>query len=634
MTEPAYGEVTVADMLPLARRGWRRHSGSGPAKGGRVVCCGDQHVCGEHSAGSFRDDSSGFVRGAAPQGVAATGTVVELSLERQAAAAAVVAEAVALAMEAAAAEAAEAVLVSAAAVTEAAIRAANAAESARRARAVAAGAAAQSVAHAALRAAARVQLRADLAAAQVRQAASIAADGLTHRNTSGVAHGTERSAELLAATVSAAAEATAQDTARAACAVAEAAAAAAVDVTLIVAAAEAATEGAVTAEAEAQRDRAAAIAAAVALETEARAIAVANAARQAAEALVADWLDTRALGLPRDAAESGATRTPGAAARVGVEATDDILAAADKRDSEADIRDRLADERERDVSLRSFVADQPYEESGQFLAGLKVRRAAAGDRSDSRTDRLLAASDRAGLNDHLTASRACTDTLNWHMSGVAAELSHDLLVPLSSVVGSVEMLEDQLRGHSDKTVAALLGHAMRAGNRMVRMLDQSMTMHTPLKPTSKSLVDLAEVLHQLVLDSAHLLEPVSAIVETGELPIVQANRDQMYSVLQNLLNNSIKYARPGVPAVVRISARRSVQGWRISVRDNGIGLPQANGLNVFSMYSCGTSSVDGHGIGLATVARIVATHGGRVGAASSRSGAEIWFELPEDQAVG
>lgn len=220
-----------------------------------------------------------------------------------------------------------------------------------------------------------------------------------------------------------------------------------------------------------------------------------------------------------------------------------------------------------------------------------------------------------------------------HMSEIAAELSHDLRVPLSSIIASVEMLEDELRGHCDEGVAALLSRAMRAGDRMVRMLEQNMTSHTPGRPTTMPEIDLAEIVRQLVLDSADLLDRVGAVVETGELPVVRADPDEMYSVLQNLINNSVKFARPGVTAIVRISARRSVDGWRISVRDNGVGLPDNGGLDVFSLFSRGTSAVTGHGIGLATVARIVATHGGRVGAAPAETGAEIWFELPEDETV-
>lgn len=569
----------------------------------------------------------------APREAPVTGAAVEVDPERQAAAAAVVAEAVAVAMEAASAEAAEAVLVTAAAVTEAAHRAAEAAGSARRARAFAADAAAQSVAHEAARTAARVRMRADMAAALVQQAASLAADELARSDSDGNTLDTGRLAELLAATVHAAADATAQDTARAASDAAHAAVAAAAHVTQTVAAAERAAEREVAATADAQRELATATAMAVALETDARAVGVAKAAREAAAALVTDEQDARTIDreggtAEQDLADPG---TPRAHAPVGADETQAILAAAEDRDSKAVTRDRLAEERERAAVLRDFLGGQQHHEYEQHHEGLPLRRTAAMDRSDSSTDRASAASDRARLSDHSSSGSPA-----WKVSGgsgiseLAAELSHDLLVPLSSIIASVEMLEGELSGHPDLTVSELLRIAMSAGDRMVRMLDRNMASHPPGQPTSMPEIDLSEVLRQFVLNSADLLESVGAVVESGELPVVRADPDEMYSVLQNLVTNSVKYARPGVPPIVRISAQRSVDSWRITVRDNGVGLPVSSGLDVFSLFSRGTSAVAGHGIGLATVARVVAAHGGRVGAAPVETGAEIWFELPQD----
>ena len=66
------------------------------------------------------------------------------------------------------------------------------------------------------------------------------------------------------------------------------------------------------------------------------------------------------------------------------------------------------------------------------------------------------------------------------------------------------------------------------------------------------------------------------------------------------------------------------------MRDNGIGIPEDRQVDVFSLFSRVETDVEGHGIGLATVARILAAHDGRAGASSAPGGgAEIWFELPD-----
>jgi excisionase family DNA binding protein len=203
--------------------------------------------------------------------------------EQEAAAAAVVAEAVATALEADAAEAARTVLETAAAVSIAAGKAAEAARRASEARAFAADETARSVAREAVRTAARVQVRADVAARQVAIAAQLAVD----QNLDSTDDAALARAAILAASVAVTAAGTAQDTMRAAGVVAAAVAAAAAHTTRTIAAAEeayglevsrAATE-LLTLNTETARR--------VAVETEARAEGVALAAREAAAALYA-----------------------------------------------------------------------------------------------------------------------------------------------------------------------------------------------------------------------------------------------------------------------------------------------------------------------------------------------------------
>ena len=93
------------------------------------------------------------------------------------------------------------------------------------------------------------------------------------------------------------------------------------------------------------------------------------------------------------------------------------------------------------------------------------------------------------------------------VSQLAAELSHDMRVPLTSIIASVELLEDELGDHPDGMVGALLDRTTRAADRMARMLEQNMDLGS-LRAThpSRRAVDLARVVRQLMLDSAPLLQ--------------------------------------------------------------------------------------------------------------------------------
>ena len=215
------------------------------------------------------------------------------------------------------------------------------------------------------------------------------------------------------------------------------------------------------------------------------------------------------------------------------------------------------------------------------------------------------------------------------VSQLAAELSHDMKVPLTAIIASVEMLAEELGDEPGRAVDALLNRTTRAADRMARMLEQNMDFGVVGTGAAPVDVDLDAVARQLLLDSSLMLRAQGASLEVGDLPIVRANADDMYSVLQNLLTNAVKFSHPGRPARVAFSSRRVPEGWRISVRDNGIGIPEDRRVDVFSLFSRVGEEVEGHGIGLATVSRIIGALEGRVGAEPvPGGGAEIWFELP------
>ncbi len=212
-----------------------------------------------------------------------------------------------------------------------------------------------------------------------------------------------------------------------------------------------------------------------------------------------------------------------------------------------------------------------------------------------------------------------------------AELSHDLRVPLTTIIAQLELLEEELGEHPDPIVSGLLAGTIRAAGRMGRMLDQRMEADPDPRAGVRRLVevDLCQLAHELAADSAPLVERAGASLQIGWLPLVHADPDEMYCVLQNLLTNAVKFTRHGLPPRVSISSRPVPSGWRISVTDNGIGIPPQSRQDVFTPFTRANSGVEGHGIGLGTVARVVHALDGRVGVDEAPGGgAEVWFELP------
>jgi signal transduction histidine kinase len=216
---------------------------------------------------------------------------------------------------------------------------------------------------------------------------------------------------------------------------------------------------------------------------------------------------------------------------------------------------------------------------------------------------------------------------------VAAQISHDMRIPLSALTTSLEMLHESMPSDGeagDDVQPRLLATARRATDRISHMVEGLLQLNDAGRDLVLGDVDLPGLVRQVASDLGPQLREADARLQVDELPVVWADADQLYSVLLNLLSNAVKFARPDVPPVIRVESRRADHAWRISVVDNGCGIPANRRSDVFSMFSRLNTAVEGHGIGLATVRRIVEMHGGRVGAGKGDGeGAEVWFELPD-----
>jgi len=112
---------------------------------------------------------------------------------------------------------------------------------------------------------------------------------------------------------------------------------------------------------------------------------------------------------------------------------------------------------------------------------------------------------------------------------------------------------------------------------------------------------------------------------------VEGEESLLMTLFGNLVNNSLKFRRPGVPSRVHVSARRLDSEWEITVRDNGIGIEREFAEKVFVIFQRlhPRDAYPGTGIGLAIVKKIVEYHGGRIWLDGDvTDGTAIRFTLP------
>ncbi|GAA4881638.1 sensor histidine kinase [Serinicoccus chungangensis] len=237
----------------------------------------------------------------------------------------------------------------------------------------------------------------------------------------------------------------------------------------------------------------------------------------------------------------------------------------------------------------------------------------------------------------LTEARDELARSNVALSHFAAQVSHDLRNPLMAVRANAEVLASEPAVREDPELAAAVDRIADAARGMSGMIHDVLSLAQEGGRPRPQDVDLAEVVDRVLLDLSPLVRQVGAHVEVEDLPVVPADPALLYSVLLNLLDNSLKFTRRGVTPHVRLHAAQRAGRWRICVTDNGAGVPAGQEHAVFLPFvrartGDGEARPEGHGIGLATVHRIVTAHGGRVGLEPSPgAGTCAWFELPTNR---
>lgn len=119
-------------------------------------------------------------------------------------------------------------------------------------------------------------------------------------------------------------------------------------------------------------------------------------------------------------------------------------------------------------------------------------------------------------------------------------------------------------------------------------------------PSDRESFALEEVLEEVCANLADAIAIADAEVTWGVLPVPQGQRLRILRLLQNLVSNALKYARPGVPPAVRISATQFPGEWRIDVEDNGRGIAAEHVDQLFlPLRRFHGTEIPGTGLGLA-----------------------------------
>lgn len=247
----------------------------------------------------------------------------------------------------------------------------------------------------------------------------------------------------------------------------------------------------------------------------------------------------------------------------------------------------------------------------------------------------------SGVNFDITELKEGTENLvsrlnldllrsNSDLQQFAYVASHDLQEPLRMVSSFVQLLQMRYADKLDQDANEYINFAVNGSKRMYELIN-GLLAYSRVQTRAERLTSLnmESVLTKVKENLKLLINDTKARITSDRLPVITADENQMIQVLQNLIENGIKFSR-GIPEI-HISSKHKKGIHVVSVRDNGIGIEKQYYEKIFRIFQKLHSNQEfkGTGIGLAICKKIVERHGGEIWVDSvPGKGAEFFFTIP------
>jgi len=193
--------------------------------------------------------------------------------------------------------------------------------------------------------------------------------------------------------------------------------------------------------------------------------------------------------------------------------------------------------------------------------------------------------------------------------------SHDLKGPVANIEGLTGQLHKRLGKQVGETEATLLSLLDQSALKLKLTINDLTEIAKVQKGAEEDteMNSFADVLAEVQQDLMPMIADSGTVVNAHfEVLSIQLQRKNLRSVFYNLLTNSIKYRRPGVPPVIQVQSRKEGEYTVLSVQDNGLGIKEQHKEKLFRMFKRFHTHVEGTGIGLYIVKRIVENYGGKI----------------------
>ncbi len=209
--------------------------------------------------------------------------------------------------------------------------------------------------------------------------------------------------------------------------------------------------------------------------------------------------------------------------------------------------------------------------------------------------------------------------------------SHDLQEPLRTVANYITLLEEDYPNEIEGEISEHLSAMKHATTRMSRLIKNLLDYGLLGRNKSLNLTDVNHTLNDVKADLNSLVKKTNSVIITAtSLPTIFVYETELRQLLQNLINNAIKFRKKDTAPVIYIGHDLKDNVYEFYVKDNGIGIEEKHALTIFNIFQRlnREEEYEGYGVGLANCKKIVEMHGGKIWVESNGDGSTFKFTIP------